>query len=169
LDRFDEAKPDFNRAAQLANGDYIGTLARVQKGLYEDDLKGAASLLRQAVKDGHRDYQTLELLGSVLLFEGAVPGQPEFAEAQNALEQSAKEQPGYSATQIALGKLYLREGRYKDAAEHLEIGRRLQPGNPAVYTSLATAYNGLGEREKAREMSRLVGRLLAEKRPPQGP
>lgn len=169
LDRFDEAKPDFNRAAQLANGDYIGTLARVQKDLYEDDLKGAASLLRQAVKDGHRDYQTLELLGSVLLFEGAVPGQPEFAEAQIALEQSAKEQPGYSATQIALGKLYLREGRYKDAAEHLEIGRRLQPGNPAVYTSLATAYNGLGEREKAREMSRQVGRLLAEKRPPQGP
>ncbi len=168
LDRFDEAKPDFNRAAQLANGDYIGTLAVVQKDLYEDNLKGATSLLRQAVKDGHRDYQTLELLGSVLLFEGAVPGQPEFAEAQSALEQSAQEQPGYSTTQIALGKLYLREGRYKDAAQHLEIGRRLQPGNPAVYTSLATAYNGLGEREKAREMSRQVGRLLAEKKPPPG-
>jgi Flp pilus assembly protein TadD len=166
LDRFDEAKSDFNRAAQLANGDYIGTLALVQKDLYEDDLKGAATLLRQAVKDGHRDYQTLELLGSVLLVEGAVPGQPEFAEAQSALEESAKQQPRYSTTQIALGKLYLREGRYKDAAEHLEIGRRLEPNNPAVYTSLATAYSGLGERDKAREMSRQVGRLLAERKSP---
>ena len=95
-----------------------------------------------------------------------LPASRSLPRPRSALEQSAKEQPGYSTTQIALGKLYLREGRYKDAAEHLEIGRRLEPSNPAVYTSLATAYNGLGEREKAREMSQQVGRLLAEKKIP---
>jgi tetratricopeptide (TPR) repeat protein len=164
LGRFEEGKPDFERAAQLAPDSYIGTLARVQKDLYEDKPKAATNLLRQAIRRGHRDYQTLSLLGSVLLFEGAAPGQPEFAEAQNALEQSARERPDYSETQIALGKLYLREGRYKDAAQHLEIGRRLQPGNAAVYTSLATAYRALGQPEKAREMTRHLGRLLAEKK-----
>ncbi|MFZ0663722.1 MAG: tetratricopeptide repeat protein [Acidobacteriaceae bacterium] len=164
LDRFDEAKPEFDRAAQIAPDSYIGYLALVQKDLYEDNLPEATRVLRQAIKAGHRDYQMLSLLGSVLLFEGAVPGQPQFAEAQAALEESARDRPDYSATQIALGKLYLRAGRYKDAAVHLEIGRRLEPNNPSVYASLASAYNRLGERDKAREMDLQVGRLLAEKK-----
>lgn len=165
LDRFDEAKPEFDLAAKLAPDSYIATLALVQKSLYETNLPVATRLLRQAVQSGHRDYQTLSLLGSVLLYEGAVPGQPQFAEARAALEESAKDRPGFSATQIALGKLYLREGRYKDAAAHLEEGRRLEPSNPAVYTGLARAYNALGDREKARRMEQQLGRLLAEKKP----
>src|SRR6185437_9306867 len=100
--------------------------------------------------------------GSVLLFEGAVPGQPQFDEARAALEESVKDRPDYSATQIALGKLYLREGRYQDAAQHFEAGRRLQPNDPAVYAGLARAYNSLGEREKARRMEQQLARLLAE-------
>jgi tetratricopeptide (TPR) repeat protein len=166
LDRFEEAKPEFDRAAQLAPGSYIGYLALVQKDLYEDNLPDANRLLHEAIKAGHRDYQMLSLLGSVLLFEGAVPGQPQFAEAQAALEESARDRPGYSPTEIALGKLCLREGRYKEAAAHLEIGRRFDPNNPSVYASLANAYNRLGEHEKAREISRRLGRLLAEKKAP---
>lgn len=168
LDRFDEAKPEFDRASQLAPGSYIGYLSLVQKDLYEDKLADADRVLHQAIQAGHREYDILTLLGSVLLFEGAVPGQPQFAEARSALEESAKDRPNNPDTQIALGKLYLREGRYKDAAAHLEIGRRFDPNNPSVYASLATAYNRLGEREKAREASRRMGRLLAEKKAPPG-
>lgn len=166
LDRFDEAKPEFDKAAQLAPGSYIGYLSLVQKDLFEDNLADANRVLHEAIRAGHREYDILSLLGSVLLVEGAVPGQPQFAEAQAALEESAKDRPDYSATQIALGKLYLREGRYKDAATHLEIGRRFDPNNPSVYASLANAYNRLGEHEKAREVSRQMGSLLAEKKAP---
>lgn len=164
LDRFDEAKPEFDLAWKLAPESDIGYLALVQKDLYETDLPAATKLLRQAVQSGHRDYQMLSLLGSVLLYEGAVPGQPRFAEARAALEESAKDRPGFSATQIALGKLYLREGRYRDAAAHLEEGRRLEPSNAAVYASLARAYNALGDRQKARNMEQQLGRLLKEKK-----
>lgn len=169
LDRFDEAKPDFETAARLAPSSYIGVLALVQENLYEDNLKVATDLLRKAVKEGHRDYQTLSLLGSVLLFEGAVPGQPEFAEAQSALEESAKVRPNYSSTQIALGKLYMREGRFSDAVVHLEIGQRLEPNDPAVYAALSTAYHRLGEKEKAAEASAQMARLLAQKKASTGP
>lgn len=169
LDRFDEAKPDFETAARLAPASYIGVLALVQENLYEDNLKVARDLLRKAVREGHRDYQTLSLLGSVLLFEGAVPGQPEFAEAQSALEESAKARPNYSSTQIALGKLYMREGRYADAVLHLEIGQRLEPNDPAVYAALSTAYHRLGEKEKAAEASAQMARLLAQKKASTGP
>lgn len=166
LDRFDEAKPEFDRAAQLAPGSYIGYLALVQKDLFEDNIAGANTLLHEAIKAGHREPQMLSLLGAVLLAEGAAPGQPQFEEARSALEESLRQRPDDSTTQIALGKLYLRDGRYKDAAAHLEIGRRFDPSNPSVYASLATAYNRLGEREKAREISRRMGRLLAEKKIP---
>ncbi len=164
LGRFDEGKPEFDRAAQLAPGSYIGYLAEVQKDLYEDDLARADKVLHQAIAAGHRDYRMLSLLGTVLLHEGAAPGQPQFAEAQAALEESARDNPGYSATQIALGKIYLMEGHPQDAVDHLEIGRRLEPENPAVYANLASAYEVLGERAKARAMRAQIGRILAEKK-----
>ena len=169
LGRFEEGRPDFERAAQLAPASYIGYLARVQKDLYEDQLVDAVKLLREAIAAGHGDYQMLSLLGTVLLHEGAAPGQPEFAEAQAVLEESARDRPGYSATQIALGKVYLMLGRNSDAVEHLEIGRGLEPSNPAVYTSLASAYQRLGNREKAHEMLAQLGRVLAEKKPDSAP
>jgi predicted Zn-dependent protease len=164
LGRLDEGKPEFDRATQLEPGGYIGYLALVQKELYDEDLAGAKETLRRAIKAGHRDYQMLSLLGTVLLHEGAAPGQPEFAEAEAALEESAKDRPDYSATQIALGKVYLMQGQFQDAVDHLERARNLEPDNPTVYSNLASAYSRLGDRARARQMEAQVARLLAEKK-----
>ena len=153
----------------MAPDSYIGFLALVQKDLYEDDLAGADKVLHEAIQAGHRDYRMLSLLGAVLLHEGAAPGEARFAEAKNALEKSAQENPTYSATQIALGKIYLMENQAQKAVEHLEIGRRLEPENPAVYASLASAYDQLGEHAQARLMRLQMGRLLAEKNPQAAP
>jgi predicted Zn-dependent protease len=155
---------EFDRAAQLAPDSYIGFLALVQKDLYEDDFPAADKVLRQAIQSGHRDYRMLSLLGTVLLHEGAAPGDAHFAEAQNALETSAQENPSYSATQIALGKIYQLENKPQKAIDHLEIGRRLEPDNPAVYANLASAYDRLGDHAQARLMRLQIGRLLAEKK-----
>ncbi|HEX4007804.1 MAG TPA: tetratricopeptide repeat protein [Acidobacteriaceae bacterium] len=171
LGRFEECKPEFDRAAQLAPQNYIGFLALVQKDLYEDDFPAADKVLHQALLAGQRDYRLLSLLGTVLLHEGAAPGQPQFAEAQSALEESARERPDYSATQIALGKIYLMENRPRDAIDHLEMGRHLEPNNASVYANLASAWEQLGDPTKARAMRAQVGRILAEKKtapaPPQ--
>ncbi len=135
----------------------------MQKDLYEDNLPAADKVLHQAIQSGHDDYRMLSLLGTVLLHEGAAPGEPRFAEAEKALEQSAQENPAWSATQIALGKVCLMQNEPQKAVEHLEIGRRLEPDNPAVYASLASAYDRLGEHAQARLMRLQIGRLLAEK------
>lgn len=163
LGRFDEGKADFERAAQLAPNSYIGYLAQVQEALYQDDLARADHVLHLALSTGHRDYRMLSLLGTVLLHEGAMPGQPRFNEARAALEESARLRPDYSATQLALGKLYLMQGRARDAVDHLEIARRLEPENPAVYTTLASAWEMLGNPAQAHLMRRQLGHLLAEK------
>ncbi len=166
LGRFEESgSAEFSRAAQLAPESYIGFLALVQKDLYEDDFASADKVLHQAIQSGQRDYRMLSLLGTVLLHEGAAPGDVRFAEAKNALEESAQLNPGYSATQIALGKIALMENQPQKAIDHLEIGRRLEPDNPAVYANLASAYDRLGDHAQARLMRRQLGRLLAEKPP----
>jgi len=164
LGSFGQAKPEFDRAAQLAPGTYIGYLALVQKALYEGDLSAADKILHQAIQAGDRDYRTLSLLGTVLLHEGVIPGQPRFAEAQALLEESARKQPDYPSTQIALGKIYLMQGQAKQAVAHLEIGRRLEPEDASVYASLADAYEMLGDRARARAMRQQIGRLLTRKK-----
>lgn len=163
LDRLAEANPEFELASKLAPGSDLAYLALIQQSLYEDKLPEALSLAREGIKAGHRDYQMLSLLGTVLLHAGAAPGQPEFVEARNALEASVVAQPSYSTSQIALGKLYLMDGRLRDAVVHLEIGRRLEPQNPSVYTSLAAVYRRLGERDKAQESLSVLSNLLREK------
>ena len=163
LDRLEQARPEFNRAAQLAPDSYIATLALVQRDLYDGNIPAATHRLLATVAAGHRDYQTLSLLGTVLMHAGASPGDPEFVQAQAVLEEAARANPEYSATQIALGRIYIMENRFSEAAEHLEIARRLEPRNPAVYSNLARAYHHLGDQEKARTMQEQLARLLSEK------
>ncbi len=163
LDRLEEAKPEFQKASTLAPGSDLAYLALIQENLYEDKLPEALTLAREGIKAGHRDYQMLSLLGTVLIHAGATPGQPEFAEAREALEASVSTHPAYSTSQIALGKLLLMEGRPKDAVAHLEIGLLLEPQNPAVYTSLARAYRQLGKPEKAQQSLNTLSALLREK------
>jgi len=162
LDRLEEAKPEFAKAAALDSEGDIGYLASVQALLYEDDLPHALETARRAVKSGHRDFQMLSLLGTVLMYMGATPEQPQFSEARDALETSVRERSDYSTSQIGLGKLYLMEGRTTDAVTHLEIGRRLEPRNVAVYRSLAAAYRQLGNREASAECTRILAGLLRE-------
>jgi Flp pilus assembly protein TadD len=164
LGGFEESgRTEFERAAQLEPNSYIGFLALVQKDLYQDDFAAADRVLHQAIQSGQRDYRMLSLLGTVLLHEGAAPGEARFTEAKNALEESARDNPSYSATQIALGKIALMENQPQQAIDHLETGRRLEPDNPAVYANLASAYDRLGNHAQARLMRRQLGRLLAEK------
>jgi predicted Zn-dependent protease len=163
LDRLEEATPEFQIASKSAPGSDIAYLALIQENLYEDKFPKALSLIRKGIESGHRDYQMLALLGTVLMQAGAVPGQPGFTEAREALVASVAANPGYSTSQIALGKLYLMEGQPGDAVAHLEVGQRLEPRNPAVYTSLARAYRELGEHEKAKESLAKLAELLQEK------
>lgn len=164
LDRLDEARPEFDRAALLAPDSYIATLALVQKDIYADNFAEATRLLRAAVSAGHRDYRTLSVLGTVLMSAGAAPGDPEWGEAKSALEEAIKQDPEDSPAQIALGKVCVMEGRFSEAVDHLEIGRRLEPDNSAVYVNLAHAYRRLGDREKASLMEAQLARILAEKK-----
>jgi predicted Zn-dependent protease len=93
----------------------------------------------------------LTVLGEALLRTGIVPGQPEFTEAQSALEKSVAARPSDPASQIGLGEIYLQDGRFEDAIAHLEKARQMKPNQPAVYANLAKAYQRHGDTQQAQQ------------------
>lgn len=162
LDDLDGAKPEFERATRLAPRSEIGYLAEAQENFLAGNLAEAIRVSRTASGEGKQDYQLLAILGEALIRSGANPGHPEFEEARTALEKSVAARPNYASSQIALGHIDLLDGRLDSATEHLEVGRRLSPQNPAVYPLLAAAYQRSGRLEQAGSMLQILSKLNQE-------
>lgn len=159
LDRVDLAKGELDQASKLAPGSDIAYMAMSDKNLQEGNIPEAIRVGREAVAAGKANYVVLQLLGDALLRAGANPGQPEFAEAQAALEKSVAERPSYPDAQVTLGKIYVMEGRLDDAIAHLEMARALNPRGTSVYSHLAAAYRRKGEIQKSQAMLAILSRL----------
>jgi tetratricopeptide (TPR) repeat protein len=159
LDRGDLAAADFAEAAKLAPESEIAYMASAQQNLVEGKIPETIAAARQGIAAGHENYILLTLLGEALIRSGVTPGQPEFAEAQTALEKSVAEHPDNSRSQIALAKIYLMAGRSDDAITHLEIARQLDPTNTSVDSHLATAYRQRGQLDQAQKMLAILANL----------
>jgi tetratricopeptide (TPR) repeat protein len=159
LDELDAGKKDFDQTRGLAPETDIAFVAATQKAMFEGDVLEAVRAAREGVKKGRHDYMLLTLLGEALLRSGIAPGQPEFTEAQEALEKSVAERPNYAGSQLALGKLILLDNRLGDAIAHLETARQLDPKNASVYLNLAAAYRRRGDLQQAQNMLDVLANL----------
>jgi predicted Zn-dependent protease len=130
--------------------------------LFEGEIPGAIRSARDGVKQGYENPALFTVLGEALMRSGVVPGQPEFAEAQTALEKAVAQRPNDPASQIALGTIYLTAGRLDNAIQHLETARQIDSGNPAVYAELGKAYLRRGEQLQAQEALAVLERLNRE-------
>ncbi|MFI5127815.1 MAG: tetratricopeptide repeat protein, partial [Candidatus Acidiferrales bacterium] len=148
----DPATADFDLASKLSPGSDISYMAAGQKALLEGDMQEAVRITREGIKKGHDNYIVLTIFGKAVVQSGVNPGQPEFGEAQTALEKSIGERPNYAVSQAALGELYLTAGRVDDAITHLETARKLAPDDASVYSHLAIAYRRKGDAEAAKRM-----------------
>jgi tetratricopeptide (TPR) repeat protein len=162
LDQFDQAKPEFEFAAKLAPGSEIGYLALAHEDLFQGNIPEAIRIAREGVGKGYESHALLTVLGEALIRSGISRGQPEFTEAQAALEKAVASQPNDPSSQIALGSLYLIAGGLDDAIAHLETARGLEPGNAAVYANLAKAYQRRGNAKQAQEALAALEKLNQE-------
>jgi predicted Zn-dependent protease len=135
-----EARKEFAEARRLAPGSEIAYIAEAEQALIEGRMTDVIRSARAGIHAGYSHYLLLTMLGEALLRAGAAPSTPEFTEAQGALEQAVAQRPAYSSSHVALGRVYLALGRNSDAIAQLEIARRLDPHNKAVYPPLAAAY-----------------------------
>ena len=148
----DPATVDFDLASKLSPGSDIFYMAAGQKALLGGNMPEAVRITREGIKEGHGNYIVLTIFGKAIIQSGVNPGQPEFAEAQAALEKSVAERPSYAGSQAALGELYLMAGRVDDAIMRLEMARKLAPDDTSVYSHLAIAYRRKGDAERAKLM-----------------
>jgi predicted Zn-dependent protease len=151
LDQFDRAKADFESASTLGQGSEIGYLSAAYENLLGGNIPEAIRMAREGRKHGFQKPALLVVLGKALLRAGIVPGQPEFVEAQDALEKAVAQHPHDPASQIALGEVYLLGGRLDDSIAHLEIARQMRSDQPSIYASLAKAYQRKGDSQRAQE------------------
>ena len=151
LDQFDRAKPDFEQASQLAQGSEVAYLAAGQEALLEGNVPEGVRIAREGISKGIQNPALLVILGKALLRSGITPEQPEFSEAQSAMGKAVAERPNDAGSQVALGQIYLIAGRVDDAITHLQIAQRLRPDQPAVYASLAKAYQRRGDAKSAQD------------------
>jgi Flp pilus assembly protein TadD len=101
------------------------------------------------VQKKRSNYLLLAFLGDALLRAGAVPGQPEFAEAQSAFQKSIAERGNFADAQLGLAKVCLLDNRVDDALRWLRSAQQLQPRNPSIYANLAAAYRRKGDTRNA--------------------
>jgi predicted Zn-dependent protease len=159
LDQFDRAKVDFESASTLGHGSEIGYLSAAYENLLSGNIPEAIRVARDGRKHGFQNPALLVILGKALLRSGIVPGQPEFIEAQDALEKAVAQHPNDPASQIALGQVYLLGGRLDDSIAHLEAARQMRPDQPSIYASLAKAYQRKGDSQRAQEALAKLERL----------
>ncbi len=151
LDQFDRAKPDFELATKFGQGTEVGYLAEGQEQLLEGNVNDAIRTAREGISKGIQNPALSVILGTALLRSGIAPGQPEFAEAQNALERAIAERPNDAGSQIALGEIYLHGGQLDNAIAHLQSARQMRPNQPSIYANLAKAYQRKGDSQRAQE------------------
>lgn len=162
LDQFDAARADFRRARELAPGSDIAYIAGAEEALYAGNMAEAAKIAREGIEKGNEHFLLLAIFGEAQLAVGAVPGKPEFADAQEALQQVVVSHPNYASARISLGKLYLQSGRIPEAVVQLEAAASLDSRNPAVYANLAAAYRRQGENDKATQALATLAQLNKE-------
>lgn len=155
----DPAMTDFDLASKLAPGSDISYMAAGQKALLEGNIPEAIRITHEGIQKGHENYILLAIFGNAVTLSGDSPNQPEFAEAEAALEKSVTERPDYAVSQTALGELYLMAGRVNDAVTHLDAARKLAPGDTSVYSHLAIAYRRQGDAKKADRMLAILATL----------
>jgi len=162
LDRFDDAKPEFDLATSLAPHSEVASLAAAQKDYFAGNLDGAIRAAHAGIQEGHENYLLLTILGDALIRSGVTPGAPEFQEARAALEKAVADRPGYVTAQIAFGALLAMDNQTAAAVEHFERARQVDPHNPSVYSHLAVAYRKLGKQQQADAMLATLAQLNAE-------
>jgi tetratricopeptide (TPR) repeat protein len=130
-----EADPDFAPAYHS-----LGKLAYDAGQAVE-----AEQLYRQAMRcDAVSSVFPVQLAES-LMHQGKNP------EAIAVLADNVKRHPSSMPSHVLLGQLYVQEGEYAPAREHLERAVTMAPDFTNAYYTLATACARLGDMEKSRE------------------
>src|SRR5882724_428920 len=149
LSHYDEAETDFAKSLELEPQN-AGAVAG--KSLYytrTDQPDKAVVLLREKLRGATQDPVLNYLLADALVRAGAEPSNPEFKEAQVALQRCLHSKPNSVEALALAGKLYIKENALEQASQVLEQAVHSDPQNRAAMNQLLLVLRKLGRREEA--------------------
>ena len=162
--RFELASNDFQLASRLAPNKNLTYAAMGVTYMQTGHIPEAIQSLRDRLKQKPDDPILLYLLGDALIRSGASPGDASFVEARSVLEKSVKLNPDLAASQVDLGKTYLRDNRLEDARQSLERALGIDPKDKTAIAQLAVVYRRSGKPELASSMLNTLNKLNEEDR-----
>jgi predicted Zn-dependent protease len=107
------------------------------------DLPGARDALQASLKLNPNQFAARLSLGRVYL------SLDDSKAAEDQLEAAVLSQPGSAEAQIGLAKALVREKKFTDAVELLELIAGASSNDPEMFQLLSEAYAGLGRRQDA--------------------
>jgi tetratricopeptide (TPR) repeat protein len=142
-DSFGDAETCFLNALELNSTDtrwgyYLAHVYRLR-----GESPQAASYFERTLEKRPRDVAALVWLGNVYLDQGRS------VEAGLLFSRASALDARVAAARVGLGRVALAARDYAGAIEHLEAALALDPGATSVHYSLATAYRGAGQIERA--------------------
>ncbi|MDH4261827.1 MAG: tetratricopeptide repeat protein [Spirochaetia bacterium] len=127
---YNESKKYLSQANKLDPSNRSVLLELIKTTLAMDNISEAESLLKTAFEISPQEPDFEYLQARIFIVKN------QFYLAEHRLTQIVKNNPGHIDSFIALGDLYLREKRYKQAQEAYERVRLIDSENPQVYIGL---------------------------------
>lgn len=163
---FQNAEVEFEQADRLSPEKVYRAIGSTYASMFggPGDLERSLASLRQELKKKPQDAVLNYLLGEALLRQQVQPGDPEFAEAQQALERSVKLQPAFAKAHSALGRLYWKLDRVPESIREFETALRLDPADQFTLYRLAMALNSTGREQESRKLVQKLRQIKEEER-----
>ncbi|MGA8028025.1 MAG: tetratricopeptide repeat protein [Bryobacteraceae bacterium] len=157
--KFDLAEKDFERAGQ-SEGDKDAASAGLGLAYIEQgEVTRATAALRDRIRQDPNNAALEYLLAESLIRSGVHAGDPEFVEAQAALQQSVRLNPRFVYSRVDLAKIYLQQGKTDEAIQQLRAALEIDGSKVQVYAQLGTALRREGKTEEAAAMFAKVREL----------
>ena len=148
------------RARDVHPNDATDALEYGQALELSGDLPGARDALLASLKLNPDQFEARLALGRVYL------GLDDSNAAEDQFEAAVLLQPGSSDAQINLAKALIRQKKFAEAVELLEVVAEPSSRDPEIFELLAQAYSSLGRRQEA-QRARLRAKALQNSKRPQ--
>src|SRR6266850_166584 len=147
------------RAHDLQPADAIAAFDYGRALELSGDLPGARDALQASLKRNPNQFAARLSLGRVYL------SLDDAKAAEDQLEAAVLSQPGSAEAQIGLAKALVRQKKFADAMELLELIAGPSSNDPEKFQLLSEAYAGLGRRQDAQRAASRANALQKSKRP----
>jgi putative PEP-CTERM system TPR-repeat lipoprotein len=126
LNRFDDAKASFNRAAELKPDLPEALIGQGKSAVADKDLTAATQYSDQAIAKNPQNPEAWIFRGDLLRTQRKVP------EALAAYDSALKLQPTNSSIRIVKANLEITAGKFADARADIEAARKIAPNSLGV-------------------------------------